>query len=104
MIEGNWYNRVYLCWEDTNFDKPHTVNPVKGFNCYKYDSFEAADNVWQNTVSNKYKDMKIRSTIIPVCKWIPQIFDEYVINKQLRKMYWLEKNTFGIGDNNRLNK
>jgi hypothetical protein len=67
MIEGNWYNRVYLCWEDTNFDKPTTHNPVKGFKCYKYASFEGADNVWQNTMT-EYKNMKIRHTIIPVCK------------------------------------
>ena len=107
MLEGNWYNRVYLCWEDTNFDKPTTHNPVKGFKCYKYNSFEGADNVWQNRMT-EYKNMKIRHIIIPVCKWIPQIFDEYVINRKLRKIYWLEKNTFGIGyndnDNDTFNK
>lgn len=97
MIEGTWYDRVYLCWEDTNFYKPTTYDPVKGFNCYKYKSFEAANKVWENTLY-EYKDMKVRHIIIPVCKWIPKIFDEYVINWKLRKIYWLEKNTFGIGD------
>ena len=94
MIEGDWYNRVYLCWEDTNFDKPVTYNPIKGFNCYKYNSFTAADNAW-NTSLVEHKNMKVRSTIIPVCKWIPSIFDEYVISRQLKKMYWLEKHSFG---------
>ena len=96
MTEGDWYDRVYLCWEDTDFNKPNTYNPVKGFKCYKYNSFTSADYAWNNTLS-EYKDMKIRHQIIPVCKWIPSIFDNYVINRSLRKMYWLEKNTFGNG-------
>ena len=92
-----WYDRVYLCWEDTNFNKPDTYSPIKGFNCYKYNSLERADYILNNTLY-EYKDMNIRHTIIPVCKWVPEIFDKYLINRKLRKMYWLENNTFGKDD------
>ena len=34
----NWYDRVYLCWEDTNFKSPTTFTPIKGFKCYRYNS------------------------------------------------------------------
>ena len=37
---SNWFNRVYLCYEDV----PHLPNnslPIKGFNCYKYNSPES---------------------------------------------------------------
>jgi hypothetical protein len=78
-------------------NKPTTYSPIKRFNCYKYNSFERADYVWNITLY-EYKDMKIRHTIIPLCKWIPEIFDKYIINYKLRKMYWLGNNTFGTGD------
>ena len=42
--------------------------------------------------------MNVRHTIIPICKWVPKIVDEYVINWKLRKMYWLENNTYEKGD------
>ena len=96
MIKGSWYNRVYLCWEDTNYARPSTHTPIKGFNCYKYGSFQEADNVWHNNL-HEYKDMNVRCQIIPVCKWIPSIFDEYIIKRSLRKIYWLEHHSFGNG-------
>lgn len=70
---------------------------MNGFNCYKYKSFERADYVWNN-ILYEHKDRKVRHTIIPVCKWIPKIFDQYLINRKLKKMYWLENNSFGSGD------
>lgn len=24
IVKDNWYDRVYLCWEDTNFNKTNT--------------------------------------------------------------------------------
>ena len=32
-----------------------------------------------------------RSTMIPICKWIPPIFDKYILNKKLLKLYWSGK-------------
>ncbi len=97
MTGGLWYDRVYLCWENTNFDKPKTSTPITGFTCYKYKSIVQADTIWNYTLS-KYKDMEVRHTVIPVCKWVPEVFDKYIINRKLRQKYWLEKNTFGNGN------
>ena len=51
----DWYDRVYLCWEDTNFRQPTTYKPIKGFNCYKYNSFEGADYCWNEELKLKRK-------------------------------------------------
>jgi hypothetical protein len=45
---NKWYDRVYLCYEDTDFRKPTTYLPIKGFNCYRFSSFENADYGWNN--------------------------------------------------------
>jgi len=45
MIEGDWYDIVYLCIENTNNEKSTIYSPIKGFNCYKFKSFESVDNI-----------------------------------------------------------
>ncbi len=81
-----WYNRVYLCVE-----KSHSYgDKIVGFDCKKFNSFETADKYFQN----KYIQKDIgRHTMIPICRWIPQIFDKYILNKKLLKIYWLGKHT-----------
>lgn len=37
--------------------------------------------------------------MIPMCKWVPEIFDKYILNWKLKNMYWLGKNSFGCGYN-----
>ena len=96
--KNEWYDRVYLCWEDTNFKKPTTYKPIKGFNCYRYSSFASADYAWQNWRVTEQK-LDVRHTMIPMCKWVPEIFDNYILNLKLRNMYWLGKNSFGRGYN-----
>ncbi len=96
--KNKWYDRVYLCWEDTNFKKPNTYQAIKGFNCYRYNSFESADYGWRNCCETEQK-LEVRHTMIPVCKWVPEIFDKYILNWKLRNMYWLGKNSFGHGYN-----
>lgn len=91
---NNWYNRVYLCYEDVSY-KPNDILPIKGFKCYRYNSFENADKV-----SNKfYKMNNIRHTMIPICKWVPYIFDKYILNWKLRNIYWLGIHTIHQGYN-----
>lgn len=96
--KNDWYNRVYLCWEDTNFMKPTTFTPIKGFKCYRYNSFEIADNAWNKDLT-EYHKMEIRHTMIPICKWVPQIFDRYILNWKLKKIYWLGNHYVGYGYN-----
>jgi hypothetical protein len=95
---GNWYDRVYLCWEDTDFKKPTTYLPIKGFKCYRYSSFENADYTWNN-IRESEQNLEVRHTMIPVCKWVPTFLDKYILNWKLRNMYWLGKHTIGCGYN-----
>ena len=96
--KNKWYDRVYLCWEDTNFKKPNTYQAIKGFNCYRYNSFENADYGWRNCCETEQK-LEVRHTMIPMCKWVPEIFDKYILNWKLRNMYWLGKISIGHGYN-----
>jgi hypothetical protein len=82
-----WGDRVYLCCEDTGFKNPGTTTAIKGFNCYRYTSFIHADAGWDKDRAEFHK-LNIRHTMIPVCKWIPVIFDKYILNWKLKKIYW----------------
>ena len=95
---NEWYDRVYLCWEDTNFKNPTTFKPITGFKCYRYNSFASADYAWDNHIETEQK-LEIRHTMIPICKWFPEMFDKYILNYKLRNMYWLGKNSIGYGFN-----
>ena len=83
----NWYNRVYLCYEDTNFRPANTYAAIKGFNCYRYDSFYNADYARDNNRTELHK-LQVRYTMIPMCRWVPEIFDKYILNWKLRTLYW----------------
>lgn len=100
---NNWYDRVYLCYEDVPQDQQNVSLPIKGFKCYRYNSFENADSGWNN-YRKEYNNINIRSTMIPICKWVPNIFDKYILNWKLRNMYWLGKHTLGQGYNCSFNK
>ena len=95
---NEWYNRVYLCWEDTGFKKPTTYLPINGFKCYKYNSFSSADYA-RKDLNEKEGLSEKRHTMFAMCKWVPEIFDKYILNWKLRNMYWLGKNSIGRGYN-----
>lgn len=97
---GDWYDRVYLCYEDIVHKTPNNSLPIKGFKCYKYNSFENADAGWDKDIS-EYNKMSIRVTMIPICKWVPQVFDNYILNWKLRNIYWLGKHTLGYNINSK---
>ena len=96
---GEWYDRVYLCYEETDYRNPTTYKPIIGFNCYKYTSFQNADAGWNKDRLDYIKLGDLRHTMIPMCRWVPQIFDKYILNWKLRNMYWLGNHTFGNGYN-----
>lgn len=100
---NNWYDRVYLCYEDVNNKQQNDILPIKGFKCYRYNSFENADSGWNN-YKKEFHKINIRSTMIPICKWMPQIFDKYILNWKLRNMYWLGKHTLEQGYNGHFNE
>lgn len=80
MENNKWYNKVYLCVEK-NGDKKR----INGFNCYSFKSFVEADSYCKKM--NFDKEDK-RTTIVPMCKWVPIYFHKYVLNKTLQKLYW----------------
>jgi len=82
-----WYDRVYLCYEDTKFTTSNSYSAIKGFHCYRYKSFKDADCGWNNSSTTLHK-LNLRHTMIPICKWVPEIFDKYILNWKLRKIYW----------------
>jgi hypothetical protein len=83
----NWYDRVYLCYED--IEKPNTYSSIRGFNCYKFDSFEKADSSSRLLLFQRNNEK--RHTMIPICKWVPNLFDKYILNHKLKNKYWLGK-------------
>ena len=95
---NKWYNRVYLCYEDTDLKKPNTYQAIKGFNCYRYNSFENADYTWNNLRETEQK-LEVRHTMIPMCKWIPTFLDKYILNWKLRNMYWKGQHSIVCGYN-----
>lgn len=96
--KNKWYNRVYLCWEDTGHKEPTTYKPIMGFKCYRYSSFENADYTW-NKLRETEQKLGVRHTMIPMCKWVPEIFDKYILDYKLKNMYWLGKHTVSCGYN-----
>lgn len=91
----NWYDRVYLCYEDTNLRQQTTYDPIKGFNCYRYNSIRNANIGWNN--KHELHKLSVKHTMIPICRWVPEIFDRHILNWKLRKIYWGGKICMGYG-------
>ena len=85
---NRYYGPVYLCYEETDNKPPTTYGPIIGFNCYKYKSFKDADDGWYKS-KHELHNLDIRHTMIPICKWVPEIFHKYILNWKLKKLYWL---------------
>ena len=54
---------------------------INRFICYKYHNYIVAKNNIDNT--------KI-TTIMPICKYIPNIFHKYILNYKLKKVYQVD--------------
>ena len=81
-----YYNRVYLCVEDLRpSNKPNNNGAILGFICKKFSDFEFADEHYQKMPN---KD-KIRSALIPICKWSPLWLDKFILDIYLKKTFWL---------------
>ena len=84
-----YYDRVYLCIEKDN-SNTNTNAPIKGFHCFQCNSFEEADAEYHK----KFTKLDGRSTMIPICKYVPFYFDPYIVNNKLKNKFWLGKHTF----------
>lgn len=78
---NKWYNRVYLCYENINNKENNNIYTIYGVNCYKYSSLENAHFDSQVIMRN---NLDVRYTIIPICKWIPTIFDSLFLHYKLK--------------------
>ncbi len=96
--DNSKYNRLYLCYENTNHKIPTTYGPIIGFNCYKYNSFENAYSGWDKD-RTEIPHLNTRHTLIPICKWVPEIFDKYILDWKLKNIYWIGNHRLGKGDN-----
>lgn len=83
-----WYDRVYLCY-DNNILNTNRINRgiIGKFDCYRYSSFTNANNGWYNERKELHK-FDLRHTMIPICKWVPQILDRYILHWKLKNIYW----------------
>lgn len=79
-----WYNRVYLCYQGTNINYKSSFTLINGFNCFKCNSFQI-DNLTFNNKFEEYQKKNVKHIIIPICKWVPEIFDRYILNWKLKK-------------------
>lgn len=99
--KSKYYDRVYLCIEDLRqTEMPNISCPINGFLCKKFDDFEFADEYFQKMAN---KD-KIRSAMIPVCKWCPLFLDSFVLKTYLRKIFWKGRHSFIRSDGDRKSK
>lgn len=79
-FDSKWFDRVYLCYEDQPCDN---TLAIKGFKCYKFNSFE--DVLYTKMMSQK----NVRKLVVPICRWIPNYFDKYILDSKLKKVFWL---------------
>ena len=85
-IPNEYYDRVYLCSEDLGSTaEPNKCLPIRGFVCKEFSDFEFAESEVR-LLKLKYGD--VRTTIIPLCKWTPRIFDAFFLNMYLKKVFW----------------
>lgn len=91
--KSKYYDRVYLCIEDLRpTGQPNVSSPIKGFLCKKFHDFEFADEYFQSMPNND----KLRSTMIPLCKWVPSFLDSFLLNIYLKKIFWIGKHNIVV--------
>jgi hypothetical protein len=80
---SQYFNRVYLCIEKKN---NNDLKVIEGFNCYRFMNIDDAEIKKSEITSSKE-----RTDVIPICKWVPFIFDSCILDYKLRKKYWSGK-------------
>jgi hypothetical protein len=77
-----YYNRVYFCIEKNN-ESP--IKAIEGFQCYRCSHLEEATRESRK----RNQDLTKRAAIIPLCKWVPSLFDSYLLDYKLKKRFWI---------------
>jgi len=84
---NKWYNRVYLCYENTD-NKNKNNNKVNVTTGAKIKPARITRNAHFDSQIIMHNNLDIKYIIIPICKWIPTIFDSLFLHYKLKK-YWL---------------
>ena len=74
-----YYNRIYLCVEKKS---PPSSQVIEGFQCYRCLNLEEA-----NKEKAKKEFSTSRSTLIPICKWVPLFMDPYLVDYKLKNIF-----------------
>jgi hypothetical protein len=69
------YFDIYLCIK---------YNNNKKYKCFKFDSFEKADEYYKKNYNNVIDKS---STLMPVCSYTPSIFHKYILEYKLSKLF-----------------
>lgn len=69
-----WFNRIYACIQRKENEKK------EGFDCYKFKTPEEAVTF----ISIERLGKNNMDVLIPMCKWTPQFFDGYLLEKKLK--------------------
>jgi len=85
-----WFDRVYVCYENmgnstTNYGA--YGNPIQGFKCCRFGTTDLNYSTYDQCFV-KLEAGKIRHAVIPMCRYLPEIFDKYVLHWKLKNMYW----------------
>ena len=85
------YKRIYLCIEDNKYynSSLNIYYPINGFLCKKFEKYEDAIEEINTLNKQDYFLLKKRHCLIDICGFCPSIFDNYLLNYKLNKIYWL---------------
>ena len=92
-----YYNRFYLCVE--NSIQSYVIN---GFDCYRFNTLEQAERNREGVYNRSYVKKYPRTTVICINKWIPRIFDKFILNYKLQNFFWLGKHTIYENKDNKI--
>jgi hypothetical protein len=79
-----FFDRFYLCVYD---NKMHHIS----FKCEKFNTFYEADFKCKLYNRNKNANFwEARTTIVSVCAFVPKVFDKYILDWKLKKIFWIK--------------
>ena len=81
----NIYNapvcKIYLCVKLHDKMECFSLN----YNCIKFDTYKEADEYYKEKFENNVRVDS--STLMPVCKYIPEYFHPLILNYKLSKLF-----------------
>ena len=73
-------SKIYLCVKLRDKMEYFYLN----YNCIKFDTYEEADKYYKKSFEDKTIES---STMMPVCKYVPEYFHPMILNYKLSKLF-----------------